>query len=230
MRRQNSLRPAYINGVTTFSKAVRPGSRLNCWNTKPMLAPRTLALVLLRSFLHGGSVEDHLAAAGHIEQAQNVQQGGLAAAGAAHDCRVVAQPEPAGPRRGECEALVVGQHHGAGDIAQVHQGRVAGVVARLAPAPAWVTPSGGAVWSLSSSWPKMLVMLSRPSGRSRPSGPSGIDSVRARHKFQHLFAFVQARAISTLSPSLRPSTTLRSCGAPRHPPREPRPRRFARCP
>ena len=42
-RCQNDVPPAYISGAATFSSAVRPGNRLNCWNTKPMSRPRIRA-------------------------------------------------------------------------------------------------------------------------------------------------------------------------------------------
>ena len=42
-RRQNCRAVPYIIGIITFSSAVRRSSRLNCWNTKPMEAPRSRA-------------------------------------------------------------------------------------------------------------------------------------------------------------------------------------------
>ena len=87
---RSGLRPAIDSGSRMFSSAVSIGSRLNCWNTKPMWRRRSfvscLSLIRVMSSPPITTVPDGRG----VEAGEQVHQRGLAGARGAHDGRELA--------------------------------------------------------------------------------------------------------------------------------------------
>ena len=86
VRAEADSRPSNI-GTCTFSTAVRIGSKWNDWKTKPNFCERSRSR--LRVFESDLAVEVDLARSGPVQRAEQVQQGGFAAAAGAHDGHVL---------------------------------------------------------------------------------------------------------------------------------------------
>lgn len=92
-RRFQNIRPfACPSGIITLSIAVRPGRRLNCWNTKPTLSPRRRSRRPERIRRHLPTFERDGAGGGRIQHPQDVEQRRFPRPRAAHDGDVVPAP------------------------------------------------------------------------------------------------------------------------------------------
>ena len=81
----SGLRPAIESGRTRFSSAVRTGSRLKNWKTKPSLSRRSLVSSPSSSLVMSIAVELDRAGGRFVEPGEDVHQGRLARARGAHD-------------------------------------------------------------------------------------------------------------------------------------------------
>ena len=97
--RRSGLRPAIESGSTRFSSAVRTGSRLKNWKTKPSLSRRSLVSSPSSRSVISTAVELDRARGRLVEAGEDVHQGRLARARGAHD-------------RGEAVALEAGADPG----------------------------------------------------------------------------------------------------------------------
>ena len=87
------LVPASISGSVMFSRALRTGTRLKAWKTKPSLSRRSDGERLVVEVGELLPVDDHGAGAGPVEPGEQVHQRGLARARRPHDRRELAGGE-----------------------------------------------------------------------------------------------------------------------------------------
>ena len=90
---RSTLRPASVSGSRMFSSAVRTGTRLKDWKTKPSRSRRSWVSALSPSAPISCAVDGHGARRGLVEPGEQVHQRGLAGARRAHDRRELAGGE-----------------------------------------------------------------------------------------------------------------------------------------